>query len=55
LGRPLDDDRIARNRSDLLGIELSANGKHQLHIFVFCGRAGNAAEDIHPAIHYRAH
>jgi hypothetical protein len=40
-------DGIARNRSDLLRIELIANGEHQLQIFVLRGGRCHGAEDIH--------
>ena len=46
---------VLGNRSDLFRIDLIANGKHQLQIFMFRQGSYNSAKDIQPAIHYRPH
>jgi len=51
----LYNDGIVRNRSDFLRIDLVANGKHKLQIFMLCQGSYNGAEDIDPAIQYRPH
>jgi hypothetical protein len=55
LRRPLYDDGIVRNRSDLLRIDMVAHGKHKLEIFTLCQGSYNGAEDIDPAIQDRPH
>ena len=46
---------IFRNRSDPVRIDLIADGKHQLQIFIFRQGRDDSVEDIHPAIQYRPH
>jgi hypothetical protein len=55
LWRPLYDNGIVRNRSDLLRIDLVAHGKDKLQIFMLCQGTYNGAKDIDPAIQDRSH
>ena len=55
LWRLFYDDGVARNRSDLLGIDLFAHGKHELQIFMLCQGSYNGPKDIDPAIQDRSH
>src|SRR6266481_8340026 len=51
LWRPLDDDGIAGNRSDLLGVKLVPYRKNQLSVFMLGDTGYNHIEDVGPAIH----
>src|SRR5215472_8286100 len=55
LRRPLYDDGIIRNRSDLMRIDLVAHGKHKLQTLMLCQGSYNGAKDIDPAIQDRSH
>jgi hypothetical protein len=50
LRRPLYDDGVVRNRSELIRIDLIAHGKHQLKIFMLGQAGNNGAEDIQPTV-----
>src|SRR5215471_8052319 len=55
LRHSLCNDGVAWNRSDLLWIDLIADRKHELQIFVLRQRSYDSAEDIHLAVQNRPH
>src|SRR5262249_34930076 len=55
LGSALYNDGIARDWSDLLWIDLIADGKYELHIFILRHRSYDSAEDIRLAVQNGPH
>src|SRR6516225_8488354 len=55
LWRTLYDDGIVRDRSDLLRIDLIADGKDELQIFILRHGSYDSAEDMHLAVQNGPH
>src|SRR5262245_47845777 len=55
LRRPLYDNGIVRDRTDLLRIDLIAYGKYELQIPILRHSGYDSAEDIHLAVQNRPH